>query len=112
MTPRGRVNVPTPGTPVHLTTTRTPCCRTRVQVVAGLMGKMYFGTRGLDKTTPAGVIKEFWPNQAGGVDDCNEVWSGADSDALDLVDYWIDAAVGGERLIVSYWKKPSWAAAG
>jgi hypothetical protein len=113
MTPTslGRVNVPTPGTPVHLAATRTPCCRIRVQVVAGLTGKMYFGTSGLDKNTLAGVIKELWPNQAGGVDDSYEVWSGTDSDALDLADYWIDAAVGGEGLIVSYWNKPSWTAA-
>lgn len=104
----GRVNVPTPGTPVHLAPTRTPCCRIRVQVVAGLTGKMYFGTAGLNKSTMAGVIKELWPNQAGGVDDSYELSSGTDSDTLDLSDYWIDAAVGGEGLIVAYWCKPSW----
>ena len=87
MTPTslGRVNVPTPGTPVHLATSRTPCCRIRVQ-----------------------VIKELWPNQAGGVDDSYEVWSSTDSDTLDLSDYWIDAAIAGEGLIVSYWNKPSY----
>lgn len=110
MTPTslGRVNVPTPGTPVHLAATRTPCCRIRVQVIAGLTGKMYFGTAAVNKNTLAGVIKELWPNSAGGVDDSYEVWAGTDADALDLSDYWIDTAIAGEGLIVSYWNKPSW----
>ncbi len=110
MTPTslGRVNVPTPGTPVHLAATRTPCCRIRVQVVAGLTGKMYLGTAGLNKNTLAGVIKELWPNQSGGVDDSYEVWSSTDEDTLDLSDYWIDAAIAGEGLIVSYWNRPSY----
>lgn len=110
MTPAslGRVNVTTPGTPVRLAATRTPCCRIRVQVVAGLTGKMYLGTSALNKTTLAGVIKELWPNQSGGVDDSYEVWSSTDADTLDLADYWIDAAVAGEGLIIAYWNKPSY----
>jgi hypothetical protein len=110
MTPTslGRVNVPTPGTPVPLAGTRTPCCRIRVQVIAGLTGKMYFGTANVNKGTLAGVIKELWPNQAGGIDDSYEVWSSTDSDTLNLADYSIDAAIAGEGLIVSYWNKPSW----
>ena len=60
MTPTslGRVNVPTSGTPVQLATARTPCCRIRLQVIAGLTGKMYFGAAGLNHNTLAGVIKE------------------------------------------------------
>jgi hypothetical protein len=98
----GRVNVPTSGTVVRLTTTQTLCCRIRAQVIAGLTGKMYLGTVGLNKATMAGVIKEFWPNSAGGVDDAWEV--SANSDELDLSQYAIDAAVSGEGLIVSYWQ--------
>jgi hypothetical protein len=111
MTPTslGRVNVPTSGTPVPLAGTRTPCCRIRVQVIAGLTGKMYFGTANVNKGTLVGVIKELWPNQAGGIDDSYEVWSSTDSDTLNLADYSIDAAIAGEGLIVSYWNKPSWA---
>ena len=109
MTPTslGRVNVPTSGTPVQLAAVRTPCCRIRVQVIAGLTGKMYLGTAGLNHNTMAGVIKELWPNSSGGVDDSYEVWSGVDEDALDLSNYWIDAAVSGEGLIVSYWNRPT-----
>jgi len=98
----GRVNVPTSGTTVPLAITQTFCCRIRAQVVAGLTGKMYLGTLGLNKTTLAGVIKEFWPNSAGGVDDSWEVWT--NSDELDLSQYAIDAAVSGEGLIVTYWQ--------
>jgi hypothetical protein len=81
-----------------------------VQVVAGLTGKMYVGVPGMNKNTLTGVIKELWPNQAGGVDDSWEVWSSTDVESLDLSQYVIDAAVAGEGLIVSYWSKPSWAA--
>ena len=98
----GRVNVPTSGTIVRLATAQTLCCRIRAQVIAGLTGKMYLGTVGFNKTTLAGVIKEFWPNSAGGIDDSWEVW--ATSDELDLSQYAIDAAVSGEGLIVTYWQ--------
>jgi hypothetical protein len=42
------------------------------------------------------------------VGQAHEVWPAQDEDTLDLADYWIDAAVAGEGLIVSYWTKPSW----
>lgn len=99
----GRVNVTTPGTPVQLATVSTRCSRIRVSVVAGLTGKMYLGCKGLVGSTLVGVIKELWPNAAGGVDDAYEFTSATDSPLLDLSHYWIDAAIGGEGLIVSYW---------
>lgn len=100
----GRVNVPTPGTPVPLATVSTPCSRIRVSVIAGLTGKMYFGTQTVNHATLNGVIAELWPNSAGGVDDSYEIWTAAGSDELNLADYSIDAAVAGEGLIVSYWQ--------
>lgn len=111
MTPTslGRVNVATPGTPVQLAATPIYCSRLRVSVVAGLTGKMYVGTAGCNHTTLVGAIKELWPNSAGGVDDAYEVWSADGTDSLNLADYWIDAAIAGEGLIVAYWNKPSWA---
>lgn len=69
----GRVNVTTPGTAVPLATVSTLCKRIRVQVIAGLTGKMYFGTLQVKGSTLAGVIKELWPNSTGGVDDSYEV---------------------------------------
>lgn len=100
----GRVNVAAAGTRVQLATTRTPCSRIRVSVVAGLTGKMYLGTKTLVGSTLTGVIKELWPNSSGGVDDSYEIATGSDSNMLDLQDYYIDAAVSGEGLIVAYWQ--------
>lgn len=99
----GRVNVTTPGTPVQLATVSTRCARIRVSVVSGLTGKMYLGTKGLVGSTYVGVVKELAPNSAGGVDDSYEFASYADAPLLDLSQYWIDAAVAGEGLIVAYW---------
>ncbi|MGP0072492.1 MAG: hypothetical protein ACLPWF_11240 [Bryobacteraceae bacterium] len=100
----GRVNVPTPGTGVPLATVETPCNRIRVSVIAGLTGKMYFGTRAVSHSTLTGVIKELWPNSAGGVDDSYEIYTAAGEDQLNLADYSIDASVAGEGLIVSFWQ--------
>ena len=61
---------------------------------------------GINKSTFADVIKELWPNQAGG-GDSYKGWPGKDEVSLDLVDYWIDAAAASEGLIASYWSKPS-----
>ena len=101
----GRVNVTTPGTAVPLAAVDTPCNRVRVSVIAGLTGKMYFGTTTVNHSTLAGVIKELWPNSAGGVDDAYEVFTADGSDELNLADYSIDASVAGEGLIVSYWQR-------
>ena len=101
----GRLSVPTPGTPVPLAIVSMPCCRIRVQVIAGLTGKLYFGTPAVNHTTLTGVIKELWPNSAGGVDDSYEISTSDGADELDLKDYAIDAAVAGEGLIVSFWQR-------
>lgn len=101
----GRVNVPAPGAAVPLATVETPCNRIRVSVIAGLTGKMYFGTLTVNHSTLAGVIAELWPNSAGGVDDAYEVFTADGSDGLNLADYAIDASVAGEGLIVSYWQR-------
>ena len=101
----GRVNVATPGTAVALASVSTPCNRIRVSVIAGLTGKMYFGTNTVNHSTLAGVIKEMWPNSAGGVDDAFEIWTADGADELNLADYSIDASVAGEGLIVCYWQR-------
>lgn len=99
----GRVNVTTPGTAVRLATAYTPCNRIRLSVVAGLTGKMYFGTATVKSSTLAGVIKEFAANASSGIDDAYELNSADGTNSLDLSQYWIDAAVNGEGLIVAYW---------
>jgi hypothetical protein len=99
--PLGRVNVSAAGTPVQLAAARTPCQHIRAQVIAGLTGKMYLGNATLNSASLAGVIKEFWPNPAGGVSDSLDIT--ADGNQLDLSQYWIDAAVSGEGLLITYW---------
>ena len=103
----GRVNVTTSGTAVPLATVSTLCSKIRVQVIAGLSGKMYFGTLQVKGSTLVGVIKELWPNAGGGVDDSFEI-NAADStnqsSQLNLADYAIDAAISGEGLLVTYWR--------
>lgn len=101
----GRVNVATPGTAVPLASVSTPCNRIRVSVIAGLTGKMYFGTKTVNHSTLAGVIKELWPNSGGGVDDSFEISTADGADELNLADYSIDASVAGEGVIVSYWQR-------
>lgn len=100
----GRVNVTTSGTPVQLSSVPLTCSRIHFSVIAGLTGKVYLGTSAVNHSTLAGVIKEFWPNQSGGVDDSYELNCGTDGNLLNLQDYWLDVAVSGEGLIVSYWK--------
>ena len=100
----GRVNVITAGTAVQLSTTSKPCSHIRLSVVAGLTGKMYLGRKGfVAGSAMTGVIKEFAPNPSGGVDDSYDIQIGSDGNRLNLQDYWIDAAVSGEGLIVAYW---------
>jgi hypothetical protein len=65
---------------------------------------MYFGTQAVNHTTLNGVIKELWPNSAGGVDDSFEIATADGADELNLKDYAIDAAVAGEGLIVTFWQ--------
>jgi hypothetical protein len=64
---------------------------------------MYLGTTGLSTASMAGVIKEFWPNPSGGVDDQWEIGSAAGGNTLDASHYAVDAMVSGEGLIVTLW---------
>ena len=101
----GRVNVTTSGTEVRLASVLTPCNRIRVQAIAGLTGKVYFGTVGVNHTTLAGVVKVLAVTPTGGVDDAYEVATQDGTNTLNLADYWIDAAVNGEGVIVAYWAR-------
>jgi hypothetical protein len=63
----GKIAVPTPGTPVRLTTDTTlRVARLRFAAVIGETGRVFLGVAGMNKATGAGVIKEFWPTGAGG----------------------------------------------
>lgn len=69
-------------------------------VIAGLTGKCYLGCKGITVSTFAGVIKEFWPNNAGGVDDSFQLPMQM-RETYNLTDFWIDVGVSAEGLIIS-----------
>jgi len=105
MTPMslGRVNVAAAGTPVRLTADASiRARRLSLTVIAGLTGKMYLGVANMNKDSLAGVIREFWPNPTGGISD-KEVIEAPPGSSLTVADYWLDAAVNGEGMIVAYW---------
>lgn len=100
----GRVNVPTPGTPVRLNTNEAVVAnRLFFQVIPGLTGKTYVGKSGMTKSTLSGVARVLWPNASGGFSEtfCVEAQDGENS--IHLADYAIDADVAGEGLLVTYW---------
>ncbi len=103
----GKISVPTPGTPVQVTTDKTiRANRIRFQNVIGETGHTFLGTTGLVKATFAGVIKDFWPTGAGGgVADSYEVVSADGCDLLVPAEYFVDANNAAEGLIVSYWTR-------
>ena len=101
----GKIAVPTPGTPVRVTTnTDLRASRIRFAAVIGETGRVFLGIAGMNKANGTGVIKEFWPTGAGGgVADAFEVWAVDERHLLAPADYYIDANNGGEGLIVAYW---------
>ena len=102
--PIGRVNVPTPGTPVPLSTDETvTVSKLFFQVIPGLTGKTYVGAPTMTKTTLAGTTRVLWPNSAGGFSETFYVETQDGEDSIHLADYAVDADVAGEGLLVTYW---------
>lgn len=100
----GRVNVPTPGIPVPLTTDLlVRASKVFFQVIPGLTGKTYVGTKDLVKGTLAGTARVLWPNSGGGFSETFYVESQDGENSIRLSDYAIDADVAGEGLLVTYW---------
>ncbi len=105
----GKIAVPTPGTPVRVTTdTNLRVSRMRFASLIGEIGRVFLGVAGMNKSTGAGVIKEFWPTGAGGgIADAFEVCAEQrdlvdDRHMLAPSDYYVDANTAGEGLIVCY----------
>ena len=98
-----KIAVPTPGTPVRVTSDTTiRANRIRFAVAIGETGRVFLGVQGMNKATGAGVVKEFWPTGAGGgVADELVIESAAGE--LRPSDYYVDANTAGEGLIVAYW---------
>ena len=107
----GKVAGPTPGTPVPITTdTNLRAAKLRFAVVIGETGRVFLGVAGMNKATGSGVIKEFWPTGAGGGIADELVLESPNGDLLRPADYYVDATVAGEGLIVAYWVwVPHWA---
>jgi hypothetical protein len=100
----GRVNVPTPGTPVPLSTDPTAIAsRLFFQVIPGLTGKTYVGVPTMAKATLAGVARVLWPNSSGGFSETFEVKAEDGENSIRVMDYVVDADVAGEGLLVTYW---------
>ncbi len=100
----GRLNVPTPGTPVPLTTdTTVTASKVFFQVIPGLTGKTYVGLPAMTKATFAGVARILWPNTAGGFSENFWVVSQDGTNSIALTEYAVDADVAGEGLLVTYW---------
>jgi hypothetical protein len=99
----GKIPVPTPGTPVRVTTDTTlRVSRMRFAVAIGETGRVFLGVQGLTKGTGAGVLKEFWPTGAGG-GVADELVIESAVGELRPSDYYVDANAAGEGLIVAYW---------
>jgi hypothetical protein len=107
-TPRslGKIKVTTPGTPVQVTTDTTlRAAIIRFSVFLGGTGKVYLGVQGMNKTTGAGVIKEFWPTGASGAiadELILEAPAPETYGSFRLSDFYVDADVANEGLLVSY----------
>jgi len=100
----GRINVPTPGTPVPLTSNPAiTASKLFVQSIPGLTGKTYLGSAAMAKSTLAGVARILWPNTSGGFSENFFLESQDGTDSIRLKDYAIDADVAGEGLLVTYW---------
>jgi hypothetical protein len=102
----GRINVPTPGTPVPLTADLTVAAsKVFFQVIPGLTGKTYVGTPSLVKGSLAGVARILWPNAGGGFSENFYIETQDGADSLRLADYAVDADVASEGLLVTYWQE-------
>lgn len=99
----GKITVPTPGTPVRVTSDNTiRAHRIRFAVAIGETGRVFLGVAGMTKASGAGVVKEFWPTGAGGGVADELLLESAVGD-LRPSDYYVDANTAGEGLIVAYW---------
>ena len=99
--PLGKIACVTPGTPVRVIATATPCYGIIVSPVPGNAGGTYFGVAGLTKATGVGVVKAFIKPAASGIIDPLQV-NGPDGNQMNAADYYIDADTAADGLLVSY----------
>ncbi len=98
LTSLGRIAVPAPGTPVALSTNaRIQAARLVIQTAPLNTGKTYFGLKGMDKITLAGVSRVL------DATDNYEVTTEDGMDGIPIFQLAVDADNPGEGLLVSYW---------
>jgi hypothetical protein len=106
LTSLGRVNVPTPGTPVQLSTDPTlRVSKIFFQSVPGLTGKCYIGTPAMNTSALSQVTRVLVPATNTSTADQFQITSEDGRDSLYLSQYALDAAVAGEGLLISYWQE-------
>ena len=104
LTSLGRINQPTPGTPIALSADSTKSvAKLFFQVPPGLTGKTYIGMAGMSKTTLAGVLRVLSPAQVSTFYDQFFLETSNGDDQIYLTQYFVDSDVAGEGLMVSYW---------
>jgi hypothetical protein len=99
--PLGKIACVTPGTPVRVTATATPCYGLIIAPVPGNAGSTYFGVAGLVKASGVGTIKAFLKPTATGIIDPLQV-NGPDGNLMNAADYYVDADTAADGLLVSY----------
>lgn len=103
----GVVRVPTPGTPVPITTDLSVRVMQVVfRTVPGFTGKTYIGLAGMNKSSAnmTGVVRILSEPPAFGPQDGESIPpspNGA-TNVVRLADFWIDADVANEGVVVSY----------
>ena len=102
----GLIRVPTPGTPVRISSDATlRVTLMLIRTVPGFGGKTYLGLAGMDKNSAekTGVIRILSEPPAFGPQD-GEVLppaTGGKGNVISVSDYWVDADVAGEGVTVT-----------
>ena len=98
----GKIAPSSAGTPVQCTTDRTIVAQTiLVSQIPATTGVTYFGRSGLVRASYANVIKGFLAPGASGFTDTLQI-DAPQGNPFVLADYWVDAAVNSEGLVVAY----------
>src|ERR1039458_2053345 len=86
----GKISVPTPGTPVPVTSDlNLRVERMRFAAAIGDTGRVFLGVSGMTKANGTGVGKEFWPTgSGGGVADSFDIWAEDSRHLLVPSDYY------------------------
>lgn len=102
----GKIAVETAGVPASITTDPSVrACQILFVTIPDLTGNIYVGGDGMRQDTLAGVMMKFNAPAATGTPDHFCVVSQDGTNALRLSDYFVDASVSGEGLLVTYFQR-------